>query len=191
MVSEQFLKLVAGLEPSREPIRPGELPGAARNRFVLFALAYLADGEGRCVASHGTLAGLTWCSPLMVRAALVELREERLLRSERDGRGPSRHQLVRAELERRQHRKMLLDEASIYELECYGLETRAFNALRREGIHDVEVLGSWVAEYRALPAQRRNGFHAHLNARNLGVKTGQKILDAYDRWMADRAGDVG
>jgi hypothetical protein len=189
-VSERFLQLVSDLTPPGRRYHVSS-PAVYRTRFVLFMLAYLADDDGQCTISLRDLSSQTTLLPPMIRTALRELETEcKFVRITRTPSAPNTYQLDAEQLRARQFAAVLEDddEPSIEILASYGLDVRSTNALRREEITTLAKLGEVIAGYRA---QSDGGLplHSYLGIRNLGVRSADKLLAAYDQWCADEAGE--
>lgn len=195
-VSDEFVRLVVGLSPPGAERRYHiESAVPLRDRFLLFVLAWLADGDGECSVSKSELAAYTLLRPaqvLEVRARLVAagvLEVSRVVGSSL----PASYRLRRDVLVARQMVGVVREGGSVYVLEEFGLGRISIGPLVRCGVGDMVTLAEEVARFRALPlAVQGRGFHVFLvdgrGARHFGAQGGRRVLEAFDRWRADTMG---
>jgi hypothetical protein len=193
-VSDEFLRLVAGLTPpgrGRQYHVSSAVP--AHDRLVAWVLAYLADDEGECTVSRAELASYTCLNAAMASAALQRLVGDgvlQLVRSEAPN-GPSLHRLLRGVLEARQMDTVIRRAGTVEVLLEYGLSVKVVNSLCRSGIRLMGDLTTRVEAFRGSPSAVELGFDVYLRyeagVRGVGPKLGVAILKAYDEW---RSADV-
>lgn len=183
-MSDEYLRLVAGLTP---PGRRYQVNSATepRARFVLFALAYLADDDGRCTVSLTDLAALTLLSTPALRNALRELEQQHgLVRMSRNPSQPNTYRLDRAGLEAHQYSRRLRTTTPTVDLLAeYGLDSRTINALYRAGLSDLGALGTRIAAYQRHKVPDK--LHVFLGIPGFGERSGRRLLDSYAAWTAD------
>lgn len=188
-MSDEYLRLVANLTPPGRRYQVGS-PVAARNRFVLFALAYHADDEGRCTVSLNDLSAFTLYSAPLIRASLRDLQAEHgLVETTSTPSKANTYRLKREALEAQQFSQLLRSpEPQVDLLAEYGSDSRSINALHRAGIDSLHDLGARIAAFRAAARTEGSGapgFHEFLDLDGIGEKSAQRLLDSYAMWLDD------
>lgn len=160
---------------------------------MLYLLALHADEDGVCAIGVGRLAEMMECGdPVEVRKSLQAAEKVGFVTITRCVSGPNSYQLQRDALQEQQLERLQRAGGSVYQLVDYGLGTRPLNSLLHSIFDTVAALGTEIERYRQLPTEEQRGLHRFLDVdvRNLGVKGGQQVLDAYDAWKAAQPGRV-